>query len=110
MAMMVMIISHLVTMRGKVKGLGKIAISNDMSIFNVLLVESLNFNLLSVAQLCDLGFKCIFRVDGVEIISVDAKRYSSGLLVTCVILILCWLCGTLLRVWRVMLISMGTSK
>ena len=56
--------------KGKVKGLGKIAISNDMSISNVLLVESLNFNLLSVAQLCDLGFKCIFGVDDVEIISV----------------------------------------
>ena len=40
--------------KGKVKGFGKIAISNDMSISNVLLVESLNFNLLSVAQLCDL--------------------------------------------------------
>ena len=40
----------------KVKGFGKIAISNDLSIFNVLLVESLNFNLLSIAQLCDLGF------------------------------------------------------
>ena len=57
--------------KGNVKGLGKIAISNDMSIFNVLLVESLNFNLLSMAQLCDLGFKCIFRVDDVETISVD---------------------------------------
>jgi hypothetical protein len=34
--------------KGKVKGLGKIAISNDLSISNVLLVESLNFNLLSV--------------------------------------------------------------
>jgi hypothetical protein len=30
--------------KGKVKGLGKTAISNDLSIFNVLLVESLNFN------------------------------------------------------------------
>jgi hypothetical protein len=39
--------------KGKVKGFGKIAISNDLSISNVLLVESLNFNLLSVAQLCD---------------------------------------------------------
>jgi hypothetical protein len=57
--------------KGKVKGLGKIAISNDFSIFNVLLVEGLNFNLLLVAQLCDLGFKCIFGVDDVEIISVD---------------------------------------
>ena len=34
--------------KGKVKGLGNIVISNDMSISNVLLVESLNFNLLSV--------------------------------------------------------------
>ena len=34
--------------KGKVKGLGKIAISDDMSISNVLLVDSLNFNLLSV--------------------------------------------------------------
>jgi hypothetical protein len=57
--------------KGKVKGLGKIAISNDLSISNVLLVESLNFNLLSMAQLCDLVFQCIFGVDDVEIISVD---------------------------------------
>ena len=35
--------------KGKIKGLGKITISNDMSIFNVLLVDSLNFNLLSVS-------------------------------------------------------------
>jgi hypothetical protein len=41
--------------KGKVKGIGKIAISNDLSISNVLLVESLNW--LSVAQLCDLKFK-----------------------------------------------------
>jgi hypothetical protein len=60
--------------KGKVKGHGKIAIYNDLSISNVLLVERLNFNLLSVAQLCDLGFKCIFRVDDVEIISVDGSN------------------------------------
>jgi hypothetical protein len=60
--------------KGKVKGLGKITISNDLSISNVLLVECLNFNLLSVAQLCDLGFQCIFGVDDVEIISVDGSN------------------------------------
>jgi hypothetical protein len=38
----------------------------------VLLVESLNFNLLLVAQLCDLGFKC--RVDDIEIISVTSSN------------------------------------
>ena len=60
--------------KGKVKGFGKIVISNDLSISNMLLVESLNFNLLSVAQLCDLGLKCIFGVDDVEIISVDGSN------------------------------------
>jgi hypothetical protein len=60
--------------KGKVKGLDKITIYNDLSIFNMLLVESLNFNLLLVAQLCDLGFKCIFRVDDAEIISVDGSN------------------------------------
>jgi hypothetical protein len=62
--------------KGKVIGLGKIAISNDMSISNVLLVESLDFNLLSVAQICDLGYKCIFRIDNVEVISVDGSNVA----------------------------------
>ena len=60
--------------KGKVKGLGKIVISNDLSISNVILVESLNFNLLSIAQLCDLGFKYIFGVDDIEIVSVDGSN------------------------------------
>jgi hypothetical protein len=63
-----------VNSKGDVKALGRIAISNDHSIYNVLLVENLNFNLLSVAQLCDLGFKCIFGVDDVEIVSVDGSN------------------------------------
>ena len=37
----------------------------------MLLVKRMNFNLVSIAQLCDLRFKCIFGVDDVEIISVD---------------------------------------
>jgi hypothetical protein len=56
--------------KGKVKGLGKIAISNDLSISNVLLVESLNFNLLSVAQLCDLDLSCTFSPNNVIISSM----------------------------------------
>jgi hypothetical protein len=47
---------------GKEKGLGKIAISNDLSILNVLLVEYLSYNLLSVAQLCDLSLICKFSL------------------------------------------------
>jgi len=60
--------------KGKVNESGKIAISNDLGISNVLLVENLNFNLLSVAQVCDLGFKCTFGVDDVEMKSVDGSN------------------------------------
>ena len=35
--------------KGEVLGLGKIAISNDNSISNVLLVHSLSYNLLSIS-------------------------------------------------------------
>jgi hypothetical protein len=43
-----------------VKGLGKIAISPDHSISNVVLVEPLGYNLLSVSQLCKIGYNCLF--------------------------------------------------
>ena len=48
----------------KVQGLGKVAISNDHSISNMLYVASLSFNLLSIGQLCDLGFQCLFYREG----------------------------------------------
>jgi hypothetical protein len=41
--------------QGLVKGLGKIAISPDHFISNVFLVDFLNYNLLSVYQLCKMG-------------------------------------------------------
>ena len=50
-----------------VLGLGKIAISNDNSIFNVLLVNSLRYNLLSVSQLCEMCYNCLFTDKGVEV-------------------------------------------
>jgi hypothetical protein len=46
--------------QGKVKGLGKIAITNEHSISNVFLVELLCYNLLSVSQLCHMGYNCLF--------------------------------------------------
>ena len=64
--------------KGKVEGLGKIAISNDKSLSNVLLVESLDFNLLSVAQLCDLGYKCIFDKNHVEVVSLESNVIFKG--------------------------------
>jgi len=53
--------------KGDILGLGKIAISNDNSILNVLLVDSLGYNLLSVSQLCEKGYNCLFTNKGVEV-------------------------------------------
>jgi hypothetical protein len=46
-------------------GLHKIAISNDTSISNVYLVESLGYILLLVSQLCEIGYNYLFTNLGV---------------------------------------------
>jgi hypothetical protein len=60
--------------RARIIGLGRIAITKDLSISNVLFVESLSFNLLSIAQLCDLGLICTF--DKYDIIVFHEKDKS----------------------------------
>jgi hypothetical protein len=52
---------------GTVVGLGKIAISINHSISDVYLVESLDYNLLSVSQLCEMGYNCLFTNEGVTV-------------------------------------------
>jgi hypothetical protein len=59
--------------QGKVKGLGKITISSEHSISNVFLVESLGYNLLSVSQLCNMGYNCLFTN-----VDVSVFRRSDG--------------------------------
>jgi transposase InsO family protein len=59
--------------QGKVKGLGKIAITSEHSISNVFLVESLGYNLLSVSQLCHMGYNCLFTN-----VDVSVFRRSDG--------------------------------
>jgi hypothetical protein len=49
------------------QGLGKIAISLDHSISNVFLVDSLDYNLLSISQLCKMGYNCLFTNIGVTV-------------------------------------------
>jgi hypothetical protein len=53
--------------QGLVKVLGKIAISLDHSISNVFLVDSLDYNLLYVSQLCKMGYNCRFTDIGVTV-------------------------------------------
>jgi hypothetical protein len=50
------------------QGLGKIDISPDHSISNVFLVDSLDYNLLSVSQLCKMGYNCLFIDVGVSVL------------------------------------------
>jgi hypothetical protein len=52
--------------QGSVKGLGKIAISPDHSISNIF-VDSLEYNLLSVSQLCKMGYNYLFTDVGVTV-------------------------------------------
>jgi hypothetical protein len=53
--------------QGQVLGFGKIAITTKNSISKVLLVESLDYNLLSISQLCEKGYNCLFTDKGVTI-------------------------------------------
>jgi hypothetical protein len=53
--------------QGLVKVLSKIAISPDHSISNVFLIDSLDYNLLSVSQLCKMGYNCLFTDIGVTV-------------------------------------------
>jgi hypothetical protein len=47
--------------------LDKIAISPDHSISNVFLVDSLDYNLLFVSQLCKMGYNCLFTDTSVTV-------------------------------------------
>ena len=68
--------------QGLVKGLGKIAISPNPSISNVF-VDSLDYNLLSVSQLCKMGYNCLFTDISVTVFrrsddSIAFKRVLDG--------------------------------
>jgi hypothetical protein len=51
----------------KVLGHGKFAITTEHSISKVLLVKSLYYNLLSVAQLYEMDYNCLFTNKGVTV-------------------------------------------
>ncbi|XP_019241554.1 PREDICTED: uncharacterized protein LOC109221530 [Nicotiana attenuata] len=51
--------------RGKIVGTGTIPFNNNCDITEVYLVDSLNYNLLSISQLCDSGYEVKFKRIGV---------------------------------------------
>jgi hypothetical protein len=67
--------------QGKVLGYAKIAITTDHSISKVLLVESLDYNFLSVSQLCEMSYNYLFTNKGVTVFRRSDDSYIfSGIL------------------------------
>src|ERR1041384_5988074 len=62
--------------KGKVLGLGKVAITNDMSHANVMLVQSLQYNLLSVLQLASVGYDTLFGLTSVKVFRRDTLKVA----------------------------------
>ena len=62
--------------KGKVLGLGKVVISNDSSLSNVMLVQSLHYNLLSTIQLARAGYDSHFGEYHVTIFKSDTLKVA----------------------------------
>jgi hypothetical protein len=54
--------------KSEVIGVGNIPISDHQSLSNVLLVDSLSYNLMSISQLCGMGYNCLFTDVDVKIL------------------------------------------
>jgi hypothetical protein len=62
-------------------GYGKIVITINHSIPKVLLIKLLDYNLLSISQLCEMGYNCLFTNKGVTIFrTIDGFYAFSGIL------------------------------
>jgi hypothetical protein len=67
--------------QGKILGFDKIAITNEHSISKVLLVESLDYNLLFISQLCEMGYNYLFTNKSVTVFRrSDASFAFKGVL------------------------------
>ena len=57
--------------QGKVLGFGKVAITKDLSLENVMLVDSLGYNLLSIHHLASIGYDSYFTKNCVKVFKVQ---------------------------------------
>ena len=74
--------------KGKILGIGKIGNSSNLVIDNVLYVQGLEHNLLSISQLCDIGnhvlftsTHCLIKSDKDESIKFVGKRSNNTYMV-----------------------------
>jgi len=61
--------------KGKVLGLGKVAISKDKHIDKVMLVKSLGFNRMSISKLCDMGMLVLFSATHCVVFSQNDYKF-----------------------------------
>ena len=61
--------------KGKIIGIGNIKIGSSPLIGNIVLVEGLKHNLLSISQLCDKGFKAVFGDFTCDILDKKINAY-----------------------------------
>ena len=65
--------------KSQVCGLGKVAISKDRHMDEVMLVESLGYNLMSVSMLCDLDMVVVFgKYHCVVVMEADNSKVFEG--------------------------------
>jgi hypothetical protein len=62
--------------QGQVFGFGKISITTEHSISKVLLVESLDYNLLSISQFCESGYNYLFTDKGVTVFTRSGDSFA----------------------------------
>ena len=60
--------------KGQIEGIGTIGNKSSIFIENVLFVNGLKLNLLSISQLCDKGFKFIFECMNFHVINVKTNK------------------------------------
>jgi hypothetical protein len=61
--------------KSEVVGIGNISITDHQSLSNVLLVDSLSYNLLFVSQLCVMGYDCLFTNVDVKILRREDSSF-----------------------------------
>ena len=60
--------------KGKIIGQEKVSKDPFCSVDDVLLVQGLNYNLLSISQLCDKGLRVIFEFNKCRIIDIPSNE------------------------------------
>ena len=59
---------------GRIKGIGEISIDNDVLVKNILFVEGLHHNLISISQLCDNQVIVEFHKIGCNILDEETRE------------------------------------